>query len=120
MRSEAKILQMRRGIERNPHKYQSNTPGGVQASASQPFDPHRKASLIFILEWDVVSLHPLGGAEEHKTTSFSLSMPVVCTLSASFFFFSCADPSQRSADPGSSVHTAPDLNDGCIKTRQNL
>jgi hypothetical protein len=26
--------------ERNPQKYQSNTPGGVQAPASQPPDPH--------------------------------------------------------------------------------
>ena len=33
-------------IEHNPHKYLSNTPGGVQASASQPPDPHCKTSLI--------------------------------------------------------------------------
>jgi len=35
-----KIIQMRRDIECNPHKYQSSTPGGVQASASQAPDPH--------------------------------------------------------------------------------
>jgi len=60
---------MRRDIEHNPHKYLGNNPGGVQASASQPPDPHWKASLIFILQVGYcVSLHPLGGAE-HNTTS---------------------------------------------------
>jgi len=29
-----------RDIEYNPHKYMSNTPGGVQASASPPPAPH--------------------------------------------------------------------------------
>jgi len=33
-------MQMRRDIEYNPHKYMSNASGGVQASASQPPDPH--------------------------------------------------------------------------------
>jgi hypothetical protein len=28
------IIQMRRDIELNPHRYLSNTPGGMQASAS--------------------------------------------------------------------------------------
>ena len=46
-------MQMRQGIERNPHKYLSNTPGGVQASASQPPDPHKKTRLFFS-RWDVV------------------------------------------------------------------
>ena len=40
IRYATKIVQMRRGIEHNPYKYLSNTPGGVQASASQPPDPH--------------------------------------------------------------------------------
>jgi hypothetical protein len=40
IRSATKIIQMRRSIEPNPHKYPSNTPGGVQASASQPPDLH--------------------------------------------------------------------------------
>jgi len=31
---------MRGDIDYKPHKYMSNTPGGVQASASQPPDPH--------------------------------------------------------------------------------
>jgi hypothetical protein len=43
IRSATKIRQMRPDIENNPHKYPSNTPGGVQASASQPPDPHWKA-----------------------------------------------------------------------------
>jgi len=39
IRSATKIIQMRRDIDYNPHKYlSSNTLGGVQASASQ--DPH--------------------------------------------------------------------------------
>ena len=33
-RSTTKIIQMRQNIEHNPHKYLSNTPGGVQGSAS--------------------------------------------------------------------------------------
>jgi hypothetical protein len=39
-RSATKITQVRRDSEYNPHKYLNNTPGGVQASASQPPDPH--------------------------------------------------------------------------------
>ena len=36
---------MRRDIKHNPHKHLSNTPGGgVQASASQPPDPHWNVS----------------------------------------------------------------------------
>ena len=38
IRSATKIIQMRRDIEHNPHEYLSNSPGGVQASASQPPD----------------------------------------------------------------------------------
>ena len=41
-----KIAQLRQDIEHNPQKYLSNTPDGVQAFASQPPDPHWKASLI--------------------------------------------------------------------------
>ena len=56
-----------------PPKYPSNIPGGVQASAYQPLDPHCKASLVFILQVGCcVSLHPLGGAE-HITTCFPSS-----------------------------------------------
>jgi hypothetical protein len=53
----------------------SDTRGDVQASASQPPDPHCKTSLIFFSNWDVVCLHPLGDAE-HKTASF----PYPCRL----------------------------------------
>ena len=42
--------QQRRDIEYNPYNYMSNTPGGVQASASQPPDPHQKTSLMYILQ----------------------------------------------------------------------
>jgi hypothetical protein len=41
---------MGRDIEYNPHKYLSNTPGSVQASASQePPDPHLKVSPLVLL-----------------------------------------------------------------------
>jgi len=40
IRSATKIIQMRQDIEHNPHKSLSNDPGGVQASAFQPPDPH--------------------------------------------------------------------------------
>jgi hypothetical protein len=75
IRSATKVIQqMRQDIEHNSHKYLSNTPGGVQASASQPPDPHRNISLICTLQVGCcVPLHPLGGAE-HKTTSF----PIPC------------------------------------------
>jgi len=70
IRSATTIIQIRQGVEYNPHKYLSNTSGGVQASASQPPDPHWKSSLTCTLQVGCcVSLHPLGGAE-HKTTSF--------------------------------------------------
>jgi hypothetical protein len=63
----SKIIQMRWDIKNNPHKYMSNTPGGVQASASQPPDPHWKLLLFFCTQTGCcVYLHPLGGAE-HKT-----------------------------------------------------
>jgi hypothetical protein len=81
-----KIIQMRQDIEHNPYKYPSYTPGGVQASASQPPDPHRKTSLICTLQvgW-CLSLHPLGGAE-HKTTSFPIHAGGVYTTCVHFFF----------------------------------
>jgi hypothetical protein len=40
IRSTTNIIQMRREIEQTPKKILSNTPGGVQAFASQPPDPH--------------------------------------------------------------------------------
>ena len=65
------------------HNYLSNTTGGVQASASQPPDPHWKPFLIVILQVErCVSLHPLGGAE-HITTSFLNP----CRGSVYIFFF---------------------------------
>jgi len=78
MRSQSKIIQMRRDIEHNPHKYLSNTPGGVQAPWSTTNEtnhliPTEKPLLILFSRWDVVSLHPLGAAE-HKTTS----IPIPC------------------------------------------
>jgi len=84
VRSATKITRMRRDIDHNPHKYLSNTPGGVQASASQPPDPH--CSYFILQVTCCVSLHPLGGAEL-KTTSFPSFMLVVFALSAFFFFF---------------------------------
>ena len=47
IRSATKIIQIRRDIEYNPHKYLSNTPGCVWASASQPPDPRWKTSYFY-------------------------------------------------------------------------
>jgi len=64
IRSATKIIQMRRDIECNPHKYLSNIPGSVQASASQLLhDPHWNVHSNFY------SQHPLGSAE-HMTNPF--------------------------------------------------
>ena len=64
------LIHMGRDIEHNPHTYLSNTPGSVQASASQPPDPHCKVFPVFSPGGMLcASLHPLGGAE-HKATSF--------------------------------------------------
>ena len=72
---------MRWDIERNPHTFLSNTPGGVQSGfCPQSPDPHWEASLIYSPGgMFCVSLHPLGGAE-HKTT-FSKEPPLLSTSS---------------------------------------
>ena len=73
IKSASKIIQVRRDIAHNPKHYLSNTPGGVQASASQPPDPHCKASSIFIPQVGCcVSLYPLGVAEHN------ISLPNPC------------------------------------------
>ena len=61
-RSDPKILQIRRALNTPPPS------GGVQASASQPPDPHCNTSLLLFSRGMCVSLHPLDGAE-NKTTS---------------------------------------------------
>jgi hypothetical protein len=69
---QQKTIQVRQDIEHNPYKYLSNTCGGVQASASQPPDPHWRTSLISLINLQVggcASLHLLSGAD-HNTTSF--------------------------------------------------
>jgi len=77
-----KKLQLTCNQIRNKNQYLSNSPGSVQASASQPPDPYWKASLNFILQVGCVFLHPLGGAD-HETTPFPHTyVPVVVTLSA--------------------------------------
>jgi len=80
-----KIIQMRRDIELNLPKYLSNTPGGVQASASQPPDPQWKPFLSIILQVGYcVSLHPLGGAE-NKTISMLIVLTILILVSAFIF-----------------------------------
>jgi len=44
IQSATNIIQTRRDNECNPYKYTSNTPGGVQASASQPPPPLKNSS----------------------------------------------------------------------------
>ena len=46
---QQKIIQMRRDIEHNTKKHLSNNPGGVQAFASQPSDPHWNAGIAAAL-----------------------------------------------------------------------
>ena len=73
-RSAPISIQIRRHIERNPQKLLSNTPGGVQASASQPPNPH----------WNA-----LGGAEQ-KTTSFPIyagGLYIICVPFLFYFLF---------------------------------
>jgi hypothetical protein len=95
IRSATEIIQIRRDIEHNPHNYLSDSPDGVQASASQSPDPHRKASLIFIFQAECcVCLHPLGGAKVQHNILF-YSVPVVFTLSTVFFFIFCPQVSRR-------------------------
>jgi hypothetical protein len=78
------IIQMRRDIEHNPHKYLSNTPSGVQGSESQPPDPHRQACLISVLRG--------GGALQYQSGSFSLinvGSGFHCLRSFFFLLFLC-------------------------------
>jgi hypothetical protein len=71
---------MRRDIEYNPHKYLSETPDGVLLPPNHLI-PTENFS-YFISRWDVVSLAAsIGWCKTNK-----LSMPVVFTLSAFFFF----------------------------------
>jgi hypothetical protein len=83
IRLATKIIQMRRGIKHNPCKYLSNTPGGVQAPASQPPDPHWRTSLICTLQVGCcVSLHPLGSAEtkQHTVLFHAGNVSAICVL----------------------------------------
>ena len=83
-RSATEILKMRRDTEHTPQKHLSNTFWSA-GFASQPPDPHWKASPNFILKVGCfVSLHPLGVAG-HKTTSFptlthAVSVYAICVL----------------------------------------
>jgi hypothetical protein len=82
--SATKIIQMRWDNEYNPHKYLSNTPGGVQGFASQPLDPHWQASLIFILQVGYCVSVSIGWCRT-QINILSLFVSVVFTLSAFFF-----------------------------------
>jgi len=73
--------------ERNPHKYLSNTPGGVQASASQPPDPHWKLLLLYS-PGGVLCVSASVGWCRTQNNILSNSMQVVFTLPAFFFSIS--------------------------------
>jgi hypothetical protein len=90
-RSTTKTILTRRNVEHNPPKYLSNTirAGGVQASASQPPDPHWKPSLGGMLpptscsHWTVQQKNfPIV-----FTVSVFLFIHVVLCGSACFLFF---------------------------------
>ena len=83
IRSATKIIQMRRDIENNPHKYLGNTPGGVQASASQPPDPHWKAFPLLFSRWNVVCLciHWVVQKKQNPFLIYASSVYTVCSFS---------------------------------------
>jgi hypothetical protein len=83
----ATIIQMRWDIEYNPQKYLSNFPGGVQASASQPPDPHWKTFRVFFSRWGVVCLciHcVVQNTKQHPFQIHAGSLNTFCVL------FSCS------------------------------
>ena len=84
IRSTTKIMQMRRDIKHNPHKYLINTPGSVKSlpgwrsphivTIVKPLPPNHLIPTGYLLLYFLhvgccVFLHPLSGAE-HKTTPF--------------------------------------------------
>jgi hypothetical protein len=71
-RSVTKIIH-RRDVEYNPHKYMGNTPGGMQASASQP-----PLSYFILRGGCCVPLPPLNGGHT-KTLSFLIHAGSVYT-----------------------------------------
>ena len=80
VRSAIKIIQMKRDIEHNP-------PTNIWAKllvVRKPVPPHWKTSYIFS-RWDVVCLYIHWVVQNTKQHPF-LSMSVVFTQSASFFF----------------------------------
>jgi hypothetical protein len=69
IRSAIKIIQMRRDMNTTPKIIRVILLlVCCQASASQPPGLHWKVFPLLFSRWDIMSLHPLGGAE-HKTTS---------------------------------------------------
>ena len=66
---QQKIIQARRYIEQLP-EYLDNTLVVWRNMPPNHLIPTYKPPLFLFSRWDVVSLHPLGGAE-HNTTSFS-------------------------------------------------
>ena len=89
------IIQMRRDIEHNPHKYLSNasmgvqaSASGMQASASQPPNPYRAQGLSsFVLQVAGMLRVPASIGWCRTQNIHSYIMPVVFTLST--FFFLC-------------------------------
>jgi hypothetical protein len=89
------IIQMRRDIEHNPHKYLSNasmgvqaSASGMQASASQPPNPYRAKGLSsFVLQVAGMLRVPASIGWCRTQNIHSYIMPVVFTLST--FFFLC-------------------------------
>ena len=77
---------MRWDIEHNPHKYPSNTPGGVQASASQPPDPHWKAFPLLFSRNDVVCLCNHWMVQNIKQHPFLIHAGSVYTICVLFSF----------------------------------
>ena len=75
---------MRQDIEHNPHKYLSNTPGGVQAFASQP--PEKLA--VFLSSGGMLCVSASFGwcRTQNKQHPFLLRVGSVCTICVLSFF----------------------------------
>jgi len=90
IRSALKIIQMRQDIEYNPHTYLSNTPGGEQASTSQPPVPYRKPFHLLFSRWNAERLCIHWATQNTKQQPFFPAPCRYCLHCLQVFFFPSA------------------------------
>jgi len=88
MQSDPQQKSYRQDIEHNSLNFLSNTPGGVQGSASQPPDPHWETYLISFSRWNVVCLCIHWVVQNTKQHPFLTHAGSVYTLFFPFLFLS--------------------------------